>query len=105
MPIYEYECDSCGKVFEIFQKIADEPLKQCRHCSGHLHRLISNCSFQLKGSGWYVTDYKSPVDAAKGNGGKKAEAKEEKTEDKKEAKAEVKTEATTTKSEAAGSAT
>ncbi len=105
MPIYEYECTSCGKVFEIFQKIVDEPLKECLHCKGHVHRLISNCSFQLKGSGWYVTDYKSPVEAARGNGGKKAEAKEEKTEEKKESKVETKAETTTAKSEAAGSAT
>jgi putative FmdB family regulatory protein len=105
MPIYEYECADCGKSFEIFQKISEEPLEECKACGGRLHRLISRCSFQLKGTGWYVTDYKSPVSAAKGNGAKhegdhhaeKAE-KTEKTESKPEAKPEG------TKSEASGGA-
>ena len=103
MPIYEYECLGCGKIFEIFQKIAEEPLKECRFCKGSVHRLISNCSFQLKGSGWYVTDYKSPANAATGNGGKRGESKAETTEEKKETKTETKTE--TTKTEAAGGVT
>ena len=63
MPIYEYKCRDCGKVFEIFQKISDKPLKECRFCKGKLDKLISNCSFQLKGTGWYVTDYKKPIDS------------------------------------------
>jgi putative FmdB family regulatory protein len=58
VPIYEYRCTKCGKQFEVFQKITDEPLKLCKFCSGELQRLISESSFQLKGSGWYVTDYK-----------------------------------------------
>ncbi|MGD0231286.1 MAG: FmdB family zinc ribbon protein [Syntrophorhabdales bacterium] len=104
MPIYEYECQSCGKVFEVFQKISDEPLKECRFCKGVVNRLISMCSFQLKGTGWYVTDYKSPASAAKGNGGKHGEeqTKTEKPETKTEAKAEKKAEA---KTETAKSAT
>lgn len=57
MPIYEYECMDCGRIEEAFQKISDEPLKVCRHCNGRLHKLISQSSFHLKGSGWYVTDY------------------------------------------------
>lgn len=103
MPIYEYECFDCGKRFEIFQKISEEPLKVCKECKGRLNRLISMCSFQLKGSGWYVTDYKSPGSSSGGNGGVKHEKKEEKTEQKVEAKTETKTE--TVKSEAAGGAT
>ncbi len=79
MPIYEYECTGCGKTFEIFQKIGDEPLKECRVCKGRLQKLISNCAFHLKGSGWYVTDYKKPIDTARGTGsggnGKKTEDK------------------------------
>jgi len=59
MPIYEYECTQCGKIEEALQKFSDAPLIQCKHCSGELHRLISNTAFHLKGSGWYVTDYKS----------------------------------------------
>ncbi|OQX03178.1 MAG: FmdB family transcriptional regulator [Desulfobacteraceae bacterium IS3] len=57
MPIYEYECTKCGRVEEAFQRISEKPLSTCRHCSGELHKLISQSSFHLKGSGWYVTDY------------------------------------------------
>ena len=57
MPIYEYECTSCGRIEEAFQKFSDKPLKKCKHCSGKLHKLISQSTFHLKGSGWYVTDY------------------------------------------------
>jgi putative FmdB family regulatory protein len=66
MPIYEYECIKCGEVAEIFQKCSDKPLKKCRQCSGKLHKLISQSTFHLKGTGWYVTDYanKSKTNAA-----------------------------------------
>ena len=57
MPIYEYECAECGKIEEALQKFSDKPLKTCRHCSGNLSKIVSHSSFQLKGSGWYVTDY------------------------------------------------
>ena len=57
MPIYEYQCSKCGEVFEAFQKITDEPLSQCKFCQGKVEKLISQSSFQLKGSGWYLTDY------------------------------------------------
>jgi putative FmdB family regulatory protein len=57
MPIYEYECMKCGKIDEVIQKFADKPLTKCKHCSGKLHKLISQSSFHLKGTGWYVTDY------------------------------------------------
>ncbi len=57
MPIYEYECAACGTVTEKWQKFSDAPLTVCPHCGGSLTKLISNCSFHLKGSGWYVTDY------------------------------------------------
>ena len=57
MPIYEYECESCGNIEEALQKMSDKPLKTCRRCQGKLHRLISQSSFHLKGTGWYVTDY------------------------------------------------
>jgi putative FmdB family regulatory protein len=57
MPIYEYECEQCSQVEEILQKFSDKPLLKCKNCSGRLHRLISQNSFHLKGSGWYVTDY------------------------------------------------
>jgi putative FmdB family regulatory protein len=56
MPIYEYQCDACG-VFEVSQRITEDPLKKCPTCKSKVRRLISNTSFMLKGSGWYVTDY------------------------------------------------
>jgi putative FmdB family regulatory protein len=59
MPIYEYQCDQCGEIEEALQKFSDKPLKKCRHCSGKLHKFISQSAFHLKGSGWYVTDYAS----------------------------------------------
>ncbi len=57
MPIYEYECTKCGKIEEAIQKFSDKPMTKCKHCSGKLHKLISQNSFHLKGTGWYVTDY------------------------------------------------
>lgn len=57
MPIYEYECEVCGAVEEALQRFSDKPLKKCKKCSGKLHKLISQSSFHLKGTGWYVTDY------------------------------------------------
>jgi len=57
MPIYEYECTKCGQIEEVLQKFSEKPLSKCKHCSGKLHKLISQSTFHLKGSGWYVTDY------------------------------------------------
>jgi len=57
MPIYEYQCEKCGSVTEAIQNFSDPPLTACTSCSGALHKLISQSSFHLKGSGWYVTDY------------------------------------------------
>jgi putative FmdB family regulatory protein len=57
VPIYEYQCSQCSEIFEAFQKITDLPLTQCRFCQGKVEQLISHTSFQLKGSGWYLTDY------------------------------------------------
>jgi putative FmdB family regulatory protein len=58
MPLYEYSCETCKKVFEIMQKFSDEPVKTCPECNNPVEKLISKTSFQLKGGGWYVTDYK-----------------------------------------------
>ena len=57
MPIYEYECEKCGGIVEKFQNFSDKPLKKCEKCSGKLHKIISQSTFHLKGTGWYVTDY------------------------------------------------
>jgi len=60
MPIYEYQCEQCDHRLEAFQKINDEHLKQCPECGREaLRRLISAAAFQLKGSGWYVTDFRN----------------------------------------------
>lgn len=57
MPIYEYVCEKCGEQLEVMQKVSDEPLKRCRKCRGKLEKVVSRTAFQLKGSGWYKTDY------------------------------------------------
>lgn len=59
MPIYEYECTSCHHHFDLIQKINDEPVKICPECSKNsVVKLVSAAGFQLKGSGWYATDFK-----------------------------------------------
>ncbi len=57
MPIYEYECKKCGHQTEILQKFSDPPIADCDACSGKMKKIISQSTFHLKGSGWYVTDY------------------------------------------------
>lgn len=57
MPIYEYECDKCGEIFEVFQKLSDPPPKKHSCGSRKVHRVMSRTSFVLKGTGWYITDY------------------------------------------------
>lgn len=59
MPVYEYQCTTCGEKFEVMQRISDAPISVCRSCGGGVRKLITNTSFVLKGSGWYVTDYPS----------------------------------------------
>jgi putative FmdB family regulatory protein len=90
MPIYEYQCQKCG-TFETTQRITDKPLVKCPACKGKVKKLISNTSFQLKGTGWYVTDYarkgqngdaKSDT-SSKSTSESKTESKETKAESKK----------------------
>ena len=73
MPIYEYRCNACGKQFELFQKITDDPLAECPECGGTVERLVSASSFSLKGSGWYKDGY-----ASSDSGGKKETKKDSK---------------------------
>ena len=95
MPIYEYECRRCGHEFETIQKFSDAPLRKCPECAKlSLHKKVTAASFHLKGSGWYVTDFrdkggKSDAKGAKskGNGGSKSEGK---SESKGESKSETK---------------
>ena len=57
MPIYEYKCQQCGLHVEKRQSISDDPLTTCEKCHGRLEKQWSLSGFQLKGEGWYVTDY------------------------------------------------
>ena len=59
MPTYEYQCDACGRIFEIRQRISEPALTRCETCGGVVKRLLSAAPFILKGEGWYVTDYPS----------------------------------------------
>ena len=89
MPIYEYQCEKCGEVFEVFQKVSDPPPKR-HECGGRkIKRVMSQTSFILKGTGWYVTDYARKEQKDKESKGKK-EAKESKKEkkEKKESKSD-----------------
>lgn len=61
MPTYEYECENCNKVFEVFQKMSDKPLDKCPKCHKKISRLIGGGSGVIfKGSGFYATDYRKP---------------------------------------------
>jgi putative FmdB family regulatory protein len=85
MPIYEYRCTACGHQDEFLQKVSDPAITECPACGKPaLQKLLSAAGFQLKGSGWYATDFK---------GSKPAEKKgEAKSESKGEAKGDGKTE-------------
>ena len=84
MPLYEYKCERCGKIFEVMQKFSDAPLETHEGCGGQVTRLISAPALQFKGSGWYITDY-----ARGSSSGSKSESK---TETKSESKSETKSE-------------
>jgi putative FmdB family regulatory protein len=82
MPIYEYRCSACGQLHEVLQKVTEPPLTECPSCGkAGMQKLLTAAGFQLKGSGWYATDFK-------GGGAKKPEEKkpeEKKPEEKKPA--------------------
>jgi putative FmdB family regulatory protein len=96
MPIYEYRCEACGHQEEFLQKVSEPPLTQCPACGKpSLQKLLSAAGFQLKGSGWYVTDFRNKGTKA---ADKKADAKPDVKPDAKpadgasESKPETKTE-------------
>jgi putative FmdB family regulatory protein len=86
MPIYVYQCDTCGMTFERHQHITDEPLHDCPECEGHVHRVIQPVGVIFKGSGFYVTDNRAPSPIATPGNGKSA--KPSKTEAKSDADTE-----------------
>jgi len=88
MPIYEYLCKKCGE-FETMQRITDAPLTRCPQCGTKVTKLISSTSFQLKGSGWYATDYARKSSSAKEKGSEsKSESTSESGSDSKASSAE-----------------
>ncbi|HTG97739.1 MAG TPA: zinc ribbon domain-containing protein [Burkholderiales bacterium] len=89
MPIYEYRCAECGQEHEVLQKVSEPPLTICPACGKPaLQKQLSAAGFQLKGSGWYATDFKGP---AKKPAEKKTDKTEAKTETKTETKSDTKT--------------
>ena len=96
MPIYEYKCENCG-TFETTQRITEKALRKCPTCKGKVKKLISNTSFQLKGTGWYITDYArkgQDKTTAKSDNGAKSSS---------ETKKETKTESSSTGTEKSSS--
>jgi putative FmdB family regulatory protein len=84
MPIYEYQCGSCGMQREFLRKVSDAPLTTCPECGKEtLSKMLTAAGFQLKGSGWYATDFK-------GSGKSAPASVESKAESKSDAKAESK---------------
>jgi putative FmdB family regulatory protein len=95
MPVYEYGCMKCGKKHEIMQKFSDAPMAVCPDCGGEVKKLISNTSFVLKGTGWYVTDYADKKSSDKGKSVKapaETKVEEKKPDAAPETTAEAKTE-------------
>jgi len=89
MPIYGYRCAECGEEHEALQKVSEAPLTLCPACGKPaLQKQLSAAGFQLKGSGWYATDFKAP---AKKPAEKKTEKTDTKTETKTETKSDTKT--------------
>jgi len=87
MPIYEYRCSACGQEHEVLQKVSEPPLTECPSCGKpQLQKQLTAAGFQLKGSGWYATDFK-------GNA-KRADDKS-KTETKSDAKSDTQSDSKT----------
>jgi putative FmdB family regulatory protein len=99
MPIYEYRCAECGHQEEHLQKVSERPLSACPSCGKRAYKkLLSAAGFQLKGSGWYATDFRGKgAKPAEKKGDAKAETKAEaKTESKGDSKTEAKPETKST---------
>jgi putative FmdB family regulatory protein len=78
MPIYAYKCEACGFSKDVLQKLSDEPLSECPNCASQtFQKQLTAAGFQLKGSGWYVTDFKQGKAPAAGAPDAKTDAKTE----------------------------
>ena len=96
MPIYEYRCSACGHQAEVLQKFSDPALTTCTACGKPtFNKLLSAAGFQLKGSGWYATDFKGPAKKTESKGEPKPEGKDSKSEAKPESKPDTKTDSKT----------
>ena len=106
MPIYEYRCAECGHQEEFLQKVSEPPLEQCPAChKAAFRKLLSAAGFQLKGSGWYATDFKGGAKkAAEKTDSKAGSTAETKADSKPESKTETKTETKTESKPAAAAA-
>ncbi len=92
MPIYEYQCDACQHKFETIQKFTDPLLEECPECKEKaLRKLVSAAAFRLKGTGWYVTDFK---DKPSSKADDKSKSSSEKTDSEKPQKKEEKSTST-----------
>ena len=99
MPIYEYECSNCGCIKEVWQHFSDKPLTKCELCAGKMRKLISQSTFHLKGSGWYVTDYASKGSTAASTKETSPKEKESTTKETKSSSDETKKTTSSTKKE------
>jgi len=104
MPIYEYKCAACGHCDDHLQKVSEAPLTKCPACGRKKYeKQLSAAGFQLKGSGWYATDFKGGKKPAEAKPDAKADSKTDaKAETKAEAKTESKTESKPEKKAPAG---
>ena len=104
MPLYEYRCSTCGKIFEVLEKFSDAALTVHEECGGQVERLVSASAFQFKGSGWYVNDY---AKAKPGEASSKSESSDAKASDGKpgESKPDAKPSGSETKTESRPAAT
>jgi len=96
MPLYEYQCASCGERTEVIQKINDPAPEQCAKCGGAMKKLISSPAIQFKGSGFYKTDYASSSSTPSSSSGSSASS--EKPAESKPAESSTKTESTKSES-------
>ena len=100
MPLYEYQCEKCGGVFELIQRFSDAPLTVHEGCGGKVEKLLSVSGLHFKGSGFYITDYARGGAKSEGQSEGKSDPKAEgKSEGKSDGKPESKTDNSGAKSD------